>query len=430
MAHQARLCILGGYVTPSGPKYLLADTFPEWNRLTFDIIIHAPSSGSESMKRLLASLARADLSSVAVPHLTVELPSVIDKTLEDFLNNFRWPQGPRTASQPSLLTMRRRVTRSKLNPEESAARFLESFWPANPTSTHVLVLSPNAEISPHFFHCKAHSVGTASQKTNCDIDVKYALLFYRHDAAAMISGWEHRLFGIGFGRPQTLLNGKEPFVSPPSLGSEADKTTPFLWQAPNSDAMLIVGKKWQEMHNYASLYLERQVASGETPAFMSKKEVSEQQPAWLEYLLQISRLRGYFTLYPSPDTSDAILGAHKDLYHVPEEYQKEPGANDADAEGDTKSYRTTQYAETFDPSSAIDLTTLLPNKGKLDTLNHMPLLSWDGRKIGVSELEKSADEYSKAFRKEVGGCGNDQLDTKPNWFAADLFCAAKEAEAA
>jgi hypothetical protein len=122
--------------------------------LTFDIIIHAPSSGSESIKRLLTSLSRADLSSVAVPHLTVEMPAVIDKTLEDYLHTFSWPSGPRTTSQPSLFTLRRRVPRTRLNPEESAARFLESFWPANPTSNHVLVLSPNVEISPHFFHCK------------------------------------------------------------------------------------------------------------------------------------------------------------------------------------------------------------------------------------------------------------------------------------
>ena len=106
------------------------------------------------MRRLLASLGRADLSSVATPHLTVEVPAIIDKPLEDFLNTYNWPRGPRTSSKPSLLTLRRRVARTKLDPEESAARFLESFWPANPVSNHVLVLSPHVEVSPHFFHCK------------------------------------------------------------------------------------------------------------------------------------------------------------------------------------------------------------------------------------------------------------------------------------
>lgn len=31
---------------------------------------------------------------------------------------------------------------------------LESFWPLDPVNSHVLVLSPNAEVTPQFFHCK------------------------------------------------------------------------------------------------------------------------------------------------------------------------------------------------------------------------------------------------------------------------------------
>jgi hypothetical protein len=203
-----------------------------------------------------------------------------------------------------------------------------------------------------------------------------------------------------------------------------------MWQAPNSDAMLIVGRKWQEMHNYVSQSLERQAAAGETPAFFAQKEVGQNQPAWLEYMLQMSRLRGYFTLYPSPDTSDAILGAHKDLYHIPEEYQQDTGSNSPNpGEGDTKmSYKTTQYAETFDPWSAADLTNLLPNKGKLEPLGRMPLLAWDGSAMKMEGLLKTADEYSKAFRKEVGGCAGEDLERLPDWSAADLFCEAKKEE--
>ncbi|KAH8172906.1 glycosyltransferase 2 [Sarocladium implicatum] len=384
----------------------------EWNRVTFDIIVQAPSSGTESMRRLLASLGRADLSSVATPHLTVELPAIVDKPLEDFLNGFSWPSGPRTTSKPSLLTLRRRVTRSKLDPEESTARFLETFWPADPTMNHVLVLSPNVEVSPHFFHY-----------------VKFAILQYRHGLLAMESGWEHRLFGLGFARPQTLLDGKEAFVSPPGLDAAPSTSVPFMWQAPNSDAMLIFGRKWQEMHNFAALHLERQAAGGSTPSFLAKKQVGENQPAWLEYLLQISRLRGYFTLYPSPETSDAILGAHKDLYHIPEEYQR----NTVDPSGgDTKglSYKVTQYAETFDPGSAVDLLTLLPNKGRLDPLSQLPLLAWDGKKSSVDGLEVVARDYAREFRRDVGGCSPDELERMPNWFAEDLFCTTKGDEAA
>lgn len=249
----------------------------------------------------------------------------------------------------------------------------------------------------------------------------------------MMAGWEHKLFGIGFARPQTLLDGKSPFVSPSSLGKEPTTNTPFLWQSPNSDAMLIVGKKWQEMHEYVSLYLERQIATGETPAFLAQKEVGQDSPAWLEYLLQISRLRGYFTLYPSPDTSDAILGAHKDLYHTPEEYQQDMGSSNSPSTegGDTaKSYRTTQYAETFDPWSAVDLMTLLPNQGQLPPLSRMPLLTWDAQQVRIERLTKDAEEYAKNFRKEVGGCTGADLERTADWSAADLFCDAKHEEAA
>jgi hypothetical protein len=31
---------------------------------------------------------------------------------------------------------------------------LESFWPTNRLHSHVLVMSPNTEVGPQFFHCK------------------------------------------------------------------------------------------------------------------------------------------------------------------------------------------------------------------------------------------------------------------------------------
>lgn len=221
-------------------------------------------------------------------------------------------------------------------------------------------------------------------------------------------------------------------MPPAGLGEAASTNVPFMWQGPNSDAMLIFGRKWQEMHNFASLHLERQASASGIPSFLAKKQVGENQPAWLEYLLQMSRLRGYFTLYPSPETSDAILGAHKDLYHIPEEYQKDIGVNGNEAGGDTKasSYKVTQYAETFDPGSAIDLLTLLPNKGTLDPLSQMPLLGWDGKSATMKDLEVVGKEHTKEFRRDVGGCGPDELERMPNWDADDLFCTTKGNEAA
>jgi hypothetical protein len=54
-----------------------------------------------------------------------------------------------------MLSLRHRIPRQKLTEEESSVRFLESFWPQKPEFSHVLVLSPNTEVSREFFHCKA-----------------------------------------------------------------------------------------------------------------------------------------------------------------------------------------------------------------------------------------------------------------------------------
>lgn len=104
---------------------------------------------------MLKSLSAADLSAGSKPHLTVELAPNVDRATSEFLKGFEWPPGRSlTPSHPRQLAIRHRIPRSKLTEEESAVRFLESFWPADPRYSHVLVLSPQAQLSPQFFHCK------------------------------------------------------------------------------------------------------------------------------------------------------------------------------------------------------------------------------------------------------------------------------------
>lgn len=125
-----------------------------WNKVRFDILIHAPPTGTGNLKRLLQSIARADLSGHAVPHLTVELPNPIEAPLEQFLARYQWPPwSPDHRPMPPMLSLRRRISRQRLTEEESSVRFLESFWPTDPSHSHVLVLSANTEIAPQFFHC-------------------------------------------------------------------------------------------------------------------------------------------------------------------------------------------------------------------------------------------------------------------------------------
>jgi hypothetical protein len=131
-----------------------AASLAAWHRSTVDIVVQAPLTGAGSLMRLLKSLSAIDFSGSAVPHLTVELPPVIEPALDKFLEQFRWP--PRSAAHvrtAQMLTLRRRMPRDRLTEEESAARFLESFWPRT-VHSHVLVLSPQAELTPQFFHCE------------------------------------------------------------------------------------------------------------------------------------------------------------------------------------------------------------------------------------------------------------------------------------
>lgn len=124
--------------------------------MNVDIIIQAPPGGAGSLIRLLRSLSRADFTSLPIPHLTIELPHKVDLATTKFLEKFQWP--PRRIGSPShvnQLSLRRRISRQTMREEESAVRFLESFWPANPHDSHVLVLAPNAEVSPQFMHCKS-----------------------------------------------------------------------------------------------------------------------------------------------------------------------------------------------------------------------------------------------------------------------------------
>src|SRR6478735_12823863 len=179
--------------------------------------------------------------------------------------------------------------------------------------------------------------------------------------------------GISFYSPSTLLDDTTPLTVP--RAEDADEKTgssPFFWQAPTSDAVLFMGDKWVELHGYVSRILEKQQTGTETPAFLAKKSTSKKHPAWLEYVLQLSQLRGYVTLYPRPETAATILGAHSDLPNTPEEYLGEETKSQENGEADEATSR-------FDPASPIDMLATLPREGQLLSLGELPLVSWSGK---------------------------------------------------
>ena len=378
----------------------------DWNKVTIDIIVHAQSSSSGSLMRLLDSLKKADFFSSAPPRLTVELPHKLDEPSRRYLSLFKWP--PTKENAGSLLTLHHRIPQYGLSAEENSIRMLESFWPSNPSMSHVLVLSPQMELSPLFFHY-----------------LKYSLLEYKYSFSR--ADMQQNLMALSLDIPSTYLNDSTSFVPPLTNVTKASNAvakgvTPFLWQAPNSNAALYFGEKWVELHDFVSQLLSSE-HTFPTPTILNKKEVSKTYPSWLEHVLKLARARGYWTIYPNFGDADSLATLHNDLYQPPEEYKEEVAAEASDGEltADPSKHLSLKHDET--PLITKSLLSMLPFKGELPRFADMPLLGWAGNGITVEDIEQHAVEYSSLFRREIGGCDENAPEKPRHDFAAgDLFC--------
>ncbi|KUJ16182.1 uncharacterized protein LY89DRAFT_617231 [Mollisia scopiformis] len=377
-----------------------------WNKVSINIIIHAQPSASGSLIRLLESLKKADFFASSYPPLTIELPHDVDEPSKRYLERFKWP--PKGDQSGSLLTLRHRIPQHSLNADESSARFLEGFWPNNPSSSHVLVLSPQVELSPLFYHY-----------------LKYTMLEYKY---ASNNPSAQNLLSLSLDLPSTYLNDTASFT-PPSANSTVGGnvittgTSQFLWQAPNSNAALFFGDKWVELHDFVAESLESQ-RTLPTPTTLNEKLVSKTYPSWMEHVLRLARARGYWTIYPSFETEDRLATLHNDLYQPPEEYSEEVNAEIDQSDeltADPDHYLSLKHSETSLIKTSI--LTMLPNKGDLPKVWDMPLLSWDGEQIVVDDFHRQAVNYSNVFRREIGGCGTDDMEkVRVDLLAGDLFC--------
>ncbi len=189
-----------------------------------------------------------------------------------------------------------------------------------------------------------------------------------------------------------------------------DEATPFIWQAPNSNAVLFPGERWVELHGFVTKVLEARRTLPHVPRLLSQKLVSKKYPSWLEHVLRLTQARGYWTLYPSPATASAIASVHGELYTPPEEY-----------EGEVPKGKGSDDTEVILVSNSF-LNTL-PRRSRRSPFQDIPLLSWDGTVTDVQSINKAANEYVTDFRRHVGQCGVaavDELAADPS--AEDLFC--------
>ncbi|OAX85568.1 hypothetical protein ACJ72_00062 [Emergomyces africanus] len=396
-----------------------------WNDINVEILVHAPPASSGSLTRLLNSLQRADYFGDN-PRLTIELPHNVDPPLLEYLKSFKWPPN----SEHGHFTLRRRILPDGITPEQAAIRTIDSVYPKDPAYSHVLILSPQTDLAPSYYHY-----------------LKYAILKYKYSLSATVS--LHRLLGISLELPSISPTDGEPFTPPnpsnPAVSiQDTKKDIPvFLWQAPNSNAALYFGDKWVELQSF----LSNRLAAARRPAVKKPSNlISQKFPSWMEYMLELIRARGYFLLYPYfPATTEIVLATtHNELYQLPEEYTRNPETSNSKPESgpgdpiaDPNQPLTTgsisaeipqielgSKEKPLDGSSTISsLLPLFPaGLPELSSLHPLPYSQEDN---SSPDLVERARIYMKEFRESIGGCVDDVGSQSPAaeiMQADDLFC--------
>jgi hypothetical protein len=432
-------------ITIPGKKYedfswithLDADSAESWAKPTIDILVQAPRHGSGSLIRLLKSLKAGDYSGLKTPRLVVELPPVVEPFAMQWLNDLVWPptESGLLPSQSNLLSLHHRIPSQQMTSDQSALRFVESFYPSDPQFHHVLVLSPQAELSPLFFH-----------------NLHFSILHYRHSK----KWWEAAdIMGVSLDRPSVLIDGVTPFVAPgvrglPKLATvDADARNPanlpFLYQSSGLGATLVFGDKWATFHDFL---LRRLEATRKGLAKPQKKLVSTGEPAWSEYLLELMRARGWSVMHPAYD----FVELHDELAEVPEEFLQPPAdaaksSSSKKAPPKTGKDKQALNPTPFDPSTiskdkespesnpssgpkTMPLHKYLPFNGFLPELAVMPYITHKGGSELRVAVKKLTEEYLAFFRREIGGCDSAAAEAKKQETAAvgltgttsDLFC--------
>jgi hypothetical protein len=398
-----------------------AGSLRNWHAPTVDILIQVPSESS-SVLRLLKSIKDADYDGLKPPRIILELPAQLDVSVKRYIENFKWPLHPANPLEAGGLVVRRRIMNHRTTSEEAATRFLELFYPTSTSKSHVLLLSPQAQLSPLYYH-----------------HVQYALLEYKFSSFGQEDS--SHLLGISLELPSVLLDGETKLV-PPTLDDISAKrfaklypkteTAPFLWQAPNSHAALYFGDKWAELHSFLSNRIVKHQTSPKTSR--RAKLVSETLPAWTEYMLEFMRARSYTLLYPAK-LSEAFVTIHNELYYAPEEFTQTTNeaevlpelANEPFLRAETPSQPPKNSEPTIIPASK-PLHLALPFDGDLPEIPHLPHLLYDGSIVGMKNMSQTALEYANKFREEIGGCTmpKDKHRRVVPGDARDLFCFGDE----
>lgn len=399
-----------------------AGSLKSWHQPKVEILIQVPQDSS-SVIRLLKSIKNADYGGLTRPHITIELPAEVDKSVQDFLKRFHWP----ASGDTSQISIRRRISSHSSSQEESAVRFLELFYPTDTSNSHVLLLSPQAELSSQYYHY-----------------LFYVLLEYKYSALSSFDRAD--LMGLSLEIPSVLLDGVTKLNAPNVTDMDTSRyaevfpetrSAPFLWQAPNSHASLLFGDKWAELHSFLS---NRVMKHRQTKVAAPRhKIVSETLPSWMEYMLEFMRARGYTLVYPGSNSAQAFVAFHNELYHPPEEFLSSHLAVEGEAEeipriGDETFLRSEKPVSPpklpepqILPRSA-PLHLLLPFDGDLPEIPQLPYLLHTGRPVSFKNASSIASTYADRYREVIGGCKPVQGKHRKriSGSARDLFCFGDE----
>lgn len=328
------------------------------------------------------------------------------------------------APHASQVTVRHRMPRWSPTAGEASSHFVESFYPARPKDSHVLLVSPQAELSSIYYHY-----------------AMYHLLEYKYSTFGERTHQARNLMGFTLELPSTYLNDSTP-LDPPVMeldhakrsSREAHEPTPFLWQAPNSNAALYFGEKWVELHSFLSarMYIQDPRLPIDQRPPPQKKVVSESYPSWMEYFQELMRVRGYFLLYPHfPDSDDAIVTIHEELRQPPQEFSKERSPSIADPPKldpnepfvtDPSAFEPILPPSPEAPLLVKNLIALLPYSGDLPQITKLPILSHEGNILSRQDAIAAARQLTDEFRNRIGRCNGNEKSLVESMSAKDLFC--------
>lgn len=377
LAKAARTAGVAAIQLPLAESWMLAlggNSLRYWKKLQIDIIIRVQPESAGSLIRLLRGLQSADYGELSLPRIVLDLPPRTDPHILEHIQGFVWPPGSPTAE--SKLIIRHRVDDNVLSHGAASVQAVESFYPIDPDSSHLLVLSPSVELARNFYQL-----------------LVYLVLEYRYSQPA--AGLADNLMGV------SLLNTLQ----------ESDRNDPVvLSQSLHGEAALFFGDKWAEMHQYLSLRLmaDPQLSSVVEPDRLTDK----QEATWVKLATEMMRAQGYVMLYPrASDNGSALAVLHTELQQPPEEQpDQEPAPTEVLDLGTEKGALTAKVIESEFAlgaralSRASLLTLLNSDQSRVAPLHHIPLISHQGKPIDTRTLQAQAIAYARQLAVNVGGC--------------------------